>query len=186
MSTPHGTTRIEERCTPRLARSETSAEFVATTAVALRPMAGSSLIRAADAPSAVTAPDWSAAARRSATPRELNSCTSGMPRSRAAASAGQAAGPAQRVHDIRAVALPEAAQRAAEGGHPLEQVCVPGLGGGLGDRAGVYVLDPDSGVQLSLVGQVGQVLLGVDGHLVTLSGQLAGELAEPVVVTVRA
>ena len=59
VSTPHGTTRIEERCTPRLARSETSAEFVATTAVALRPMAGSSLIRAADAPSAVTAPAWS-------------------------------------------------------------------------------------------------------------------------------
>ena len=56
VSTPHGTIRIEERCTPRLARSETSAELVATTAVALRPMAGSSLIRAADAPSAFTPP----------------------------------------------------------------------------------------------------------------------------------
>ena len=52
-------------------------------------------------------------------------------------------------------------------------------------RAGVDVLDPDSGVQLSLVGHVGQVLLGVDGHLMTLSGQIAGELAEPDVVTVR-
>jgi len=60
VSTPHGTTWIEERCTPRLVRSETSAEFVASTAVALRPMAGSSLIRAADAPFAFTAPGWSA------------------------------------------------------------------------------------------------------------------------------
>ena len=90
------------------------------------------------------------------------------------------------MHDIRAVALPEAAQRAAEGGHPLEQVGVPGLGGGLGDRAGVDVLDPDAGVQFGLVGHVGQVLLGVDGDLVTLVGQLAGELAEPDVVTVGA
>ena len=92
VSTPHGTTRIEERCTPRLARPETSAELVATTAVALRPMAGSSLIRAADAPYALTAPVWSrrpAVARRSVTHRELNSCTTGMPRSRAAASAAR-------------------------------------------------------------------------------------------------
>ena len=52
VSTPQGTTRIEERRTPRLARSAISAEWVATTAAALRPMAGSSLILAAEAPSA--------------------------------------------------------------------------------------------------------------------------------------
>ena len=55
VSTPHGTIRIADRRTPRLARSATSAELVATTAAALRPMAGSSLIRAADAPSAFAA-----------------------------------------------------------------------------------------------------------------------------------
>ena len=48
------------------------------------------------------------------------------------------------------------------------------------------MLDPDPVVQLGLVGQVGQVLLGIDGDLVTLSGKLAGELAEPDVVTVGA
>jgi hypothetical protein len=108
-----------------------------------------------------------------------------MPRSRAAASAASPLVQA-RACDVRAVALPEAAQRAAEGGHPLEPVGVPGLGGGLGDRAGVDVLDPDAGVQFGLVGHVGQVLLGVDGDLVTLPGKLAGELAEPDVVTVGA
>jgi len=46
--------------------------------------------------------------------------------------------------------------------------------------------DPDTGVQFGLVGHVGQVLLGVDGDLVTLPGELAGELAEPDVVTVGA
>ncbi len=92
VSTPHGTTRIEERFTPTLARPETSAELVATTAVAPRPMAGSSLIRAADAASAFTAPGESsrrAAAWRSVMPSESNSCTTGMPRSRAAASAAR-------------------------------------------------------------------------------------------------
>ena len=83
VSTPHGTTLIEDRCTPRLARSETSAEWVATTAAALRPMAGSSLMRAADASSACTP------MRRSATPSELNSWMTGMLRSRAAASAAR-------------------------------------------------------------------------------------------------
>ena len=72
VSTPHGTTRIEDRCTPRLARSDTSAEWVATTAAALRPIAGSSLIRAASAPAARTR------SRRSVTPSELNSCTTGI------------------------------------------------------------------------------------------------------------
>ena len=88
VSTPSGTTRIEDRCTPRLARSATSAELVASTAVALRPMAGSSLIRAADAPSALTTSVRSATLR-SVTPRERNSCTIGMLRSRAAASAAR-------------------------------------------------------------------------------------------------
>ena len=70
VSTPHGMTLIEDRCTPRLARSGTSAEWVATTAAAPRPMAGSSLIRAV-----ATAPR---ARSGSVTPSELNSCTRGM------------------------------------------------------------------------------------------------------------
>src|SRR6185437_2616333 len=95
----------------------------------------------------------------------------------------QAAGPAQRVHDVGPVALQVAAQRAAEGGNLLEQVRVIGFGG---HRAGVDVLDPHALVQFGLLGQVGQVLLGVDRYLVTLAGELAGELTEPDVVTVRA
>ena len=48
------------------------------------------------------------------------------------------------------------------------------------------MLDPHALVQFGLLGQVGQVLLGVDRYLVTLAGELAGELTEPDVVTVRA
>jgi hypothetical protein len=77
--TPHGTHRTEVRGTPSRVRSLTSAELAAMTAFALRPMAGSSRILAGGAEEA-----WS---RRSATPSELNDCTTGMPRSRAAASA---------------------------------------------------------------------------------------------------
>ena len=95
----------------------------------------------------------------------------------------QAAGPAQCVHDVGAVLLPAAAQRAAERRDPLEQASVAAVGG---DRAGVDVLDPDAVVQFGPVGQVRLVLLGVDGDLVTLAGQAPGELGKSDVVTVRA
>jgi hypothetical protein len=79
-----------------------------------------------------------------------------------------------------------APQRAAEGGHPLEQVSVVRVAGDVRDWPGVDVLDPDAVVKLGLVGQAGQKLLGVYRHLVTLPGELAGELAEADVVAVGA
>ncbi len=79
VSTPHGTILMERRGTPSLVRSLSSSELPATTAFALRPMAGSSRIRSRPAPPGAT---WW---RRSATPRESNDCTTGMRRSRAAA-----------------------------------------------------------------------------------------------------
>jgi hypothetical protein len=83
VSTPHGTTLIEFRGTPRQARSCISAELGTTTALAVRAIADSSRIRAAGASSFA---DW---LRRSLTPREWNVCTTGMPRPRAPASAAR-------------------------------------------------------------------------------------------------
>jgi hypothetical protein len=48
------------------------------------------------------------------------------------------------------------------------------------------VLDPDPVVKFGLVGQIWKILLGVYGHLVTLPGELTGELAESDVIAVRA
>src|SRR6185437_7916053 len=121
------------------------------------------------APSAFTAPDWPAAARRSATLSELNSWTTGIPRSRAAASAASPL--------VQASACTTSgrslSQRLRSG--PLKAV-----------TRWSRSASPGPVVQFGLVGHVGQVLLGVDGDLVTLSGKLAGELAEPDVVTVGA
>ena len=97
---------------------------------------------------------------------------------------GQPARPAQRVHDVRALALPAAAQRAAEGGHPLQQAgvaCSVAVGQ---DRPGIDVRDPHSVVQLGLIGQVRLMLLGEYGHLVTMRRELTGELAKSVVIAV--
>src|ERR1019366_2376590 len=55
----------------------------------------------------------------------------------------------------------------------------------LEDRSGVDVLDPDSGVEFGMVGLAGVVLLRVYGHLVTVAGELAGELAQADVIVVR-
>ncbi len=84
--------------------------------------------------------------------------------------------------------MPDAPQRPAEGGYALEQVGVVLLGGGsrLRDRAGVDVLDPDAIVKFGPVGHVHMLLLGVYGHLVTLPGEVSGELAESQVIAVRA
>ena len=187
MSTPSGTTRIDDRCTPRLVRSVTSAELVASTAVALRPMAGSSLIRAADAPSALTTSVRSATLR-SVTPRERNSCTIGMLRSRAAASAARPL--VQRIacttsgrsscHWLRSGPL-KAGTRSSSPASPELAVGVVAR-----DRSGGDVLDPDACVELGPVGLIRQVLLGVYGHLVALPGELAGELVEPDVIVVKA
>jgi hypothetical protein len=54
------------------------------------------------------------------------------------------------------------------------------------NRAGVNVLDPDPGGQLGVIGEAGVALLRVHRHLVTLAGELAGELGEPDIITVRA
>jgi hypothetical protein len=48
------------------------------------------------------------------------------------------------------------------------------------------VLDPDSGVQFGVVGLAWIIFLGVHGHLVTVAGEFAGELAQAHVITVRA
>ena len=81
MSTPHGTTRIERRGTPSLVRSDSSSELPAITALTVRPIAGSSLIRSVPTPAGIIR------CRRSATPSESNVCTTGTERSRAADSA---------------------------------------------------------------------------------------------------
>ena len=90
---------------------------------------------------------------------------------------GQPARPAQGVHDVRTLTLPAAAQRPAEGGNPLQQVSVALVAVGR-DRSGIDVPDPHPVVQLGLIGQVRLVLLGEYGHLVTMGGELTGELAE--------
>jgi hypothetical protein len=83
--------------------------------------------------------------------------------------------------------VPPGPQRSAEGGYPLEQagVVLPGRRG-RGDSSGVNVLDPDSGVQFGVVGLAWIIFLGVHGHLVTVAGEFAGELAQAHVITVRA
>jgi hypothetical protein len=48
------------------------------------------------------------------------------------------------------------------------------------------VLDPDAGVEFGVIGEAGVVLLGVDGHQVTLTGEFAGEFAQADVIAVRA
>ena len=70
--------------------------------------------------------------------------------------------------------------------HGESEANARGLLLGRTDRPGVDVLDPDAGVQLGVIGEAGVALLGVDGHLVTLPGELAGEFAQADVVAVRA
>ena len=97
---------------------------------------------------------------------------------------GQPARPAQCVHDVRALTLPAAAQRPAEGGNPLQQVGVALITVGY-DGPGVDVPDLHPGMQLGLIGQIRLVLLGEYGHLVTMSGELTGELGQSDVISVR-
>ena len=84
---------------------------------------------------------------------------------------GQAAGPADRVHDVRLVPMPGVGQ--AERERP--DVGQQGLVGQHFGRAGRDVLDPHSAGQLVLVRQVRRVLAGVDGHVMVLAGQGLGQ-----------
>jgi hypothetical protein len=89
------------------------------------------------------------------------------------------------VHDIGAVSVPAAPQRAAEGGHLRQEVGVATVTGDR-NRAGVNVLDPDPGGQLGLIREAWVALLRVHRHLMTLASELAGKVGEPDVIAVRA
>ena len=78
VSIPAGTTRMERRGMPRRVRSDSSSELAATTALTVRPIAGSSRIRSVPAPAGISP------CRRSVTPSWSNDCTTGSCRSRAA------------------------------------------------------------------------------------------------------
>ena len=168
VSMPHGTTLMDRRGTPRRVRSDSSSVLPASTALALRPIAGSSRIRSGPAqregvmPALGDAQGMEGLHHRDAQPA-------------GGGEGGQAAGPAQRVHDIRPVLAQPVAQRPGEGRHPGEQL--PLVGGRL--RRGAKVLNACPGGQLAVIRQARVELLRVHGHLVAVARQLAGQLRQP-------
>ena len=122
---------------------------------------------------------WS---RRSATPSELNACTTGMPRSRVAIRAGSPLVQLDGVHDIRPLTAPACPQRVTERGYVGQQFRVTPLGG----RADRDVHDAQAAAEFGAIRHVRLTLLRVHGHPVPLPGEDTGELAESGVVRARA
>jgi hypothetical protein len=119
--------------------------------------------------------------RRSATPGELNARTTGMPRSRVAIRAGEPAGPADGVHDIRGLTAPARPARVTERGYAGQQFRVTPLAG----RADRDVHDAQAAAEFGDPARPAE-LLRVHGHRVPLPGEDTGELAESGVVRARA
>ena len=80
---------------------------------------------------------------------------------------GQATGPADRVHDVGLVAVPELGQAERERADVGQRVLVGQRFG----RAGRDVTNAGAAGQLVLVGQGRRVLAGVHRHVVVLAGQ---------------
>ena len=118
MSTPHGTTRIERRGTPSRVRSDSSSELPAITALTVRPIAGSSLIRSVPTPAGIIPVPALGHAQRVERLHHGNLEVAGGRQRR------EPAGPAQRVHHVGAVLAPPVVQRLAEGADLREQVGV--------------------------------------------------------------
>ena len=88
---------------------------------------------------------------------------------------GEAAGPAQRVHNVRALVAPLLVQRLAECGHLGEQLRL--VAGVLVARADE--LDLDTRLQLGLGRQRGAVLPRVHGDAMALAGKAPAQFAQP-------
>jgi hypothetical protein len=87
----------------------------------------------------------------------------------------QAAGPADRVHDVGLVVVPDLGQRVGERADVRQYVFV----GQRLSRSGRDVPDGGAAVQSRALGQVLGVLAGVHRDLVLLAGQFGGQRGDP-------
>ena len=169
VSTPQGTTRIDRRGTPSLVRSDSSSELPATTALTLRPIAGSSRMRSVPTLSRQHVVPALGDAKGVERLHDRDAQVAG------GGQGGEAAGPAQRVHHVGALVAPPLVQRLAERGHLGEQ---------FGLVARVLVAGPmystvTPGSSSASVRRRGAVPPRVHGHPMALAGQAPAQFAQP-------
>ena len=178
MSTPHGTTRIDRRGTPSLVRSDSSSELPATTALTVRPIAGSSRIRSVPAPAGIIP------CRRSVTTERVERLHHGNAQVAGGRQGREPAGPAQRVHHVGAVLAPSVVQRLAERRRPALSRWESSSAPAQSDGPTYSTLTP--GASLARSGSDALVAARVHGHLVAVAGQARAHLDQPGVVAARA